>query len=43
MNLTFERVNAALVNYSDKDWNYSRISLITKPLDDIRKPIHFEA
>ncbi len=28
-----EKVNAALLNYSDKDWNYSRISLIIKPLN----------
>lgn len=33
-----DRVNTALQNYSDKDWNYSRISLITIPLDDVEGP-----
>ena len=36
-----ERINAALLNYSDKDWNYSRIALIAKPLDDINGPYVF--
>jgi hypothetical protein len=31
--IPFERVNEALLTYSDKDWNYSRISLIEKRLD----------
>jgi hypothetical protein len=33
-----EQVNAALLNYSDKDWNYSRISLTTKPFCDAGCP-----
>jgi hypothetical protein len=33
-----KRINAALLNYSDKDWNYSRISLITKSLADVNNP-----
>jgi hypothetical protein len=34
----FERVNEALLAYSDKDWNYSRISLIEKNLDLLQGP-----
>ncbi len=33
-----EALNAALLNYSDKDWNYSRISLIIKPIDNVEGP-----
>ena len=33
-----EKVNAALLNYSDKDWNYSRISLIIKPINSVEGP-----
>jgi hypothetical protein len=33
-----EKVNAALAGYSDKDWNYSRIKLLTSPLRDICGP-----
>jgi len=33
-----DRVNSALLNYSDKDWNYSRISLVIKPLESIDGP-----
>lgn len=33
-----EQINTALQNYSDKDWNYSRISLITKPLANVDGP-----
>jgi len=33
-----DRVNSALLNYSDKDWNYSRISLIDKLLESIDGP-----
>jgi len=33
-----DRVNSALLNYSDKDWNYSRISLIRKLLNSIDGP-----
>jgi hypothetical protein len=32
------RVNLALRDYSDKDWNYSRISLITRSLDTLNSP-----
>jgi hypothetical protein len=31
-------INAALQDYSDKDWNYSRITLTTKPLDELKSP-----
>jgi hypothetical protein len=34
--ILLERVNKALLVYSDKDWNYSRISLIEKQLDILR-------
>ena len=34
----FEQVNQALRVYSDKDWNYSRISLVIKPLDKFDGP-----
>lgn len=33
-----ERINHALKERSDKDWNYSRISLINKSLHDITSP-----
>jgi hypothetical protein len=33
-----DRVNSALLKYSDKDWNYSRISLITKLLRNVDGP-----
>jgi hypothetical protein len=33
-----DRVNSALLNYSDKDWNYSRMSLITKLLGNTDGP-----
>ncbi len=33
-----EQINAALLNYSDKDWNYSRIALIATLLDDVKSP-----
>ena len=32
------RLNAALESYSDKDWNYSRISLSIRPLDEFESP-----
>lgn len=35
---TLERVNKSLEQYSDKDWNYSRIALDVKPLDSIHGP-----
>ncbi len=40
-----KRVNTALQEYSDKDWNYSRISLIIRPLEDFYSPyiLHLEA
>ncbi len=33
-----DRLNSALAGYADKDWNYSRISLLIKPLDSIAGP-----
>src|ERR1035438_2365237 len=33
-----KQVNAALLDYSDKDWNYSRITLIIKPLSNAECP-----
>ena len=33
-----KRVNIALLKYSDKDWNYSRISLVIRPLADFESP-----
>ena len=38
MAASIELVNTALQDYSDKDWNYSRISLIIRPLDTIDGP-----
>jgi hypothetical protein len=32
------RLNLALESYSDKDWNYSRISLSLRPLDGFDSP-----
>jgi len=32
------RLNAVLKSCSDKDWNYSRISLTVRPLDDLNSP-----
>ncbi len=37
-----EQVNTALLNYSDKDWNYSRISLIIKLFDSVVGPYVLE-
>jgi hypothetical protein len=37
-----EKVNTALLNYSDKDWNYSRISLIIKLFDNVVGPYVLE-
>lgn len=33
-----EKLNAALLNYSDKDWNYSRIYLTIKPFNTVEGP-----
>ena len=33
-----ERINHALQERSDKDWNYSRISLVHKSLQDLTSP-----
>jgi hypothetical protein len=33
-----DQLNSALSQYADKDWNYSRISLLLKPLDSIDGP-----
>lgn len=38
MQAAVNRVNLALKDYSDKDWNYSRISLTTIPLDTFNSP-----
>lgn len=35
---TVNRVNLALKDYSDKDWNYSRISLTITQLDTFNSP-----
>lgn len=32
------KINEALESYSDKDWNYSRISLEVKPLESLTSP-----
>ncbi len=32
------RLNAGLGSCTDKDWNYSRISLSVRPLDDLNSP-----
>ncbi|MCG3149948.1 MAG: hypothetical protein PCFJNLEI_03415 [Verrucomicrobiae bacterium] len=32
------QVNEALLSYSDKDWNYSRITLEVKPLEFLKSP-----
>jgi len=31
-------INTALLSYSDKDWNYSRIALETRPLESLPHP-----
>jgi hypothetical protein len=38
LSITLEKVNKALLQYCDKDWNYSRISLLIKPLESITGP-----
>jgi len=38
MEAAVTQVNAALQDYSDKDWNYSRISLAMRPLDTLDSP-----
>jgi len=38
METAVEQVNAALHGYSDKDWNYSRISLVIRSLDNFNSP-----
>lgn len=38
LSLTFEKVNKALLQYCDKDWNYSRISLCLNALESIIGP-----
>jgi hypothetical protein len=32
------QINSVLLAYSDKDWNYSRITLVIRPLHDIDSP-----
>jgi hypothetical protein len=38
LEVAVNRVNVALGGYSDKDWNYSRISLTTSSLDTFESP-----
>ena len=38
LQLVKTRINKALADYSDKNWNYSRIILVTKPLQDLQSP-----
>jgi hypothetical protein len=38
MEASVKRVNIALQEYSDKDWSYSRISLVIRPLADFDSP-----
>jgi hypothetical protein len=38
LSVMLEKVNKALLQYCDKDWNYSRISLHLKPLESIIGP-----
>jgi len=38
MEVSVKRVNTALQEYSDKDWNYSRISLVVRLLEDFDSP-----
>ena len=38
MEASVKRVNTALQQYSDKDWNYSRISLVIRPLGALESP-----
>src|SRR5882762_5980361 len=38
MEAAVKQINAALQNHSDKDWNYSRISLAMRPLDTLDSP-----
>jgi hypothetical protein len=42
MEAAVKQANAALQDYSDKDWNYSRISLTTRSLDTIDSPYILE-
>ena len=38
METAVKQVNSALQGYSDKDWNYSRISLTIRRLDELDSP-----
>ncbi len=38
MEVVVTQVNATLQSYSDKDWNYSRISLTIRPLEALDSP-----
>jgi hypothetical protein len=38
LEVAVERINEALQSYSDRDWNYSRIRLLVKPLRDLNVP-----
>jgi hypothetical protein len=35
MEVAVNQINSALLAYSDKDWNYSRITLAVKPLSSV--------
>ena len=38
MEVAVHQVNSALLVYSDKDWNYSRIALVIRPLREFDSP-----
>ena len=38
MEVAVNQINSALLAYSDKDWNYSRIALVIRPLREFDSP-----
>ena len=38
MQVAVNQINSALVAYSDKDWSYSRIALVMRPLREFDSP-----
>ena len=38
MEVLVNQINSALMAYSDKDWNYSRIALVIRPLQEFDGP-----
>ena len=38
MEVLVNQINSALKAYSDKDWNYSRITLVIRPLQELDDP-----